>query len=1185
MCSVYPQWFKSIARILLMSFILFKTAPNAHGQIKNIVPPSPTAASLGQYGDIPVSNYTGVPSISIPLYAVRSGKIELPISLSYHASGIKVAQEASWVGLGWALNAGGVITRQINGIDDFKEGTGYVKAPALPPLTELNKVTLVANHGIPGQWPIPPTVFSFATQYPETYEQCELSEKGLQDMQPDIFYYNFFGYSGKLFFQKQNGQRISAVSIDQNNLRFIYDLSTKQWEVTDANGWKYFFFTTETTRSVSSSKPSITPNADPDGPLSEDMTTAWYIDRATTPGGDEITFTYGHTGRWLRSPIYYDERATIQSALKVNNSPGLAFTNYGYNLYSASRVMANEVYLTRIDFNGGHITFNRYAIERKDRLKWQIDVSPIISPNLSSFVIYDKQGAEIRSVEFNYSYFRDDMINASDKENYLRLRLDNVQESFRKENGQYVKLPPYKFTYNPTPLPAKNSSSTDHWGFNNGANNTAIRGYKFLDLPNPSDHYDVHQELTDTKASFGPQFNYIDNNVKIFINGADREPHKENVKAGILIGIEYPTGGITQFSYEPNDYYNYVEPSPDETQVSKTVDSHGETEKSFTLTKSAFVFLDFKLANYMYGGDPLNSTAMNNMTAVLEKADGTDVLKFIPSDAQMDGQPGGNNNVDKMESHVCVALNPGTYRIKAHHGGYTYLHMSLAIKYLEQAPTFKKIGPGVRIQSVSTYENPGGILLKREVYKYEESGKSSGRLLNKIQIFYNESDMMRRFFSISSLYYTPCCYINSVINPEITVNNSFNIMTSSGNIIPLGSSAQGNPIGYNNVTVLKEDEDGNNLGKSVYHYKNYEETPPAIFLPNIPQRIYIENGQQTLEQHFNSSDLLVKEKTLLYKRDEATRLRVGGIKLYRSYNPYTPVGGGEYFPFESLPVFAGVYDVYAEWWYPEKTIETTRSVTGGNTITETLTYEYANAAHKQLTKTQKITSEGQTLETQNYYAPDSPTETDITAATFSKMIADNELSQVIKQEEKLDGVRVAGAINNFAIDEHGHIVLTTIKELKALENLYQTKFEFEKYDDNGNLLQARSTNGIVSSFIWSYNTDYPVVRAENVTYEVLKAAVESAAGTADLESFWSTHSNPDESDLVWKNFNTTLRSHVDLKNGMVSTYTCIPIVGRTSETDANGQTIYYQYDDFKRLKFIKNYKGEIVKKYEYHYSN
>ncbi|MEL6592328.1 MAG: hypothetical protein AAFQ68_19685, partial [Bacteroidota bacterium] len=79
--------------------------------VQDVVHPAPNAASLGKYGDIPVSYHTGIPSIQVPIFTVQDGSLSLPISLSYHASGIRVEETASWVGLGWALNAGGVITR------------------------------------------------------------------------------------------------------------------------------------------------------------------------------------------------------------------------------------------------------------------------------------------------------------------------------------------------------------------------------------------------------------------------------------------------------------------------------------------------------------------------------------------------------------------------------------------------------------------------------------------------------------------------------------------------------------------------------------------------------------------------------------------------------------------------------------------------------------------------------------------------------------------------------------------------------------------------------------------------------------------------------------------------------------------------------------------------------------------
>ena len=194
---------KKIALPLVFIFITFFSYSQQNVNFPKVVPPSPNAAALAQYADVPVSNYTGVPNISIPLFNVKSGKVELPINLSYHASGIKVAQEASWVGLGWTLNAGGTITRQIRGKDDLKNinGYGYLNAP-LPSSTVNN---------LPA-WSDPGDLSAYTAIRGGTF-----------DGEPDIFYYNFFGFSGKLVFEKQSGNEIKAISIDQNNLIFSYN--------------------------------------------------------------------------------------------------------------------------------------------------------------------------------------------------------------------------------------------------------------------------------------------------------------------------------------------------------------------------------------------------------------------------------------------------------------------------------------------------------------------------------------------------------------------------------------------------------------------------------------------------------------------------------------------------------------------------------------------------------------------------------------------------------------------------------------------------------------------------------------------------------------------------------------------------------------------------------------------------
>ena len=93
----------------------------------NLLPQTltPTAYQIGQYGRTPVSYFHGLPQISVPLTEVCGRGITIPVSLSYHGGGIKAEQHPGWVGLGWSLQAGGCITRVVNGIKDEMSASEY----------------------------------------------------------------------------------------------------------------------------------------------------------------------------------------------------------------------------------------------------------------------------------------------------------------------------------------------------------------------------------------------------------------------------------------------------------------------------------------------------------------------------------------------------------------------------------------------------------------------------------------------------------------------------------------------------------------------------------------------------------------------------------------------------------------------------------------------------------------------------------------------------------------------------------------------------------------------------------------------------------------------------------------------------------------------------------------------------
>ncbi len=152
---------------------------------------------------------------------------------------------------------------------------------------------------------------------------------------------------------------------------------------------------------------------------------------------------------------------------------------------------------------------------------------------------------------------------------------------------------------------------------------------------------------------------------------------------------------------------------------------------------------------------------------------------------------------------------------------------------------------------------------------------------------------------------------------------------------------------------------------------------------------------------------------------------------------------------------------------------------------------------------------------------------------------------------------------------------------------YKNKATYDNYDTKGNITQYHLTDNANTSFCWAYNATQPVVKGENITYDALKAAVESAAGTTDLETYWNgfgSIATNSTQQAAFRTFNTNLRSNAALSNAQVTTYTYTPLVGMTSQTDPNGKTTYYEYDSFGRLKFTKDNNGKILKKFDYHYS-
>src|SRR5690348_12507320 len=99
--------------ILLTAFLFsFGQQPEPETQdLPSIIPPSPELSSLVKAGSASIGMHTGSATVSIPLYTLKVGSINLPIALSYSSVGTRVNDIASRVGMGWNLIAGVSISK------------------------------------------------------------------------------------------------------------------------------------------------------------------------------------------------------------------------------------------------------------------------------------------------------------------------------------------------------------------------------------------------------------------------------------------------------------------------------------------------------------------------------------------------------------------------------------------------------------------------------------------------------------------------------------------------------------------------------------------------------------------------------------------------------------------------------------------------------------------------------------------------------------------------------------------------------------------------------------------------------------------------------------------------------------------------------------------------------------------
>ena len=467
---------------------------NSTNGYESLIPQAPDAQALARAIDVPVNAYTGIPQISIPLYEINVGELSIPIMLSYHAGGILASQEATEVGLGWSLSAGGSITRTIKCIDDFNASMGY---------------------------------FSYLNDWDENFSTLSnyfniWSWSFVKDMEPDIFYYSTPTESGKFYFDHERNAHFVNIA---NNSRLEAPVLSNSMELTDSRGNTYIYEDIEETQPYTMNGSPCLVNttfggydAKLDGYLlpgyqaSERFNSAWKLSRIITPTGDTVTFIYEELKYQLPVQETAVKRSYLESIgiIEYGLSPAAANVRLGMT-YTSQKCWVNSKRLTEIRWRGGKLIF-----EGEDRE----DILPLISTAtkpkaIKTIRVTDATGNTIRKWLFDYSYFN----NGSSGEYahlFKRLKLESVKEILSADSIGY------SFCYDEAhPLPAKNTKNTDHWGYFNGTQQ--------------GEDYVCPAILNGTLYA-----------------GGDKEPRLGYTRLGTLESMTHPTGGSTVFTYENN---------------------------------------------------------------------------------------------------------------------------------------------------------------------------------------------------------------------------------------------------------------------------------------------------------------------------------------------------------------------------------------------------------------------------------------------------------------------------------------------------------------------------------------------------------------------------------------------------------------------------------------------------------
>lgn len=550
-------------------------------KLETLIPQAPNTASFMKYNLSSVDLHTGANPVNIPLYTINVDGFQVPITLSNSGTALKVDELPSSCGMGWTLNVGGVIT--------FTEEHGTGLNSFLT--NEFDAVPFMTHDGYDLS---NNKIFS-----PVDNNQYVVGRKAS---------FSFMGYSGSFYLTNSNNNSGRILTGDKT---FKYKQDGNVITIINSEGVQFVFgndpdnsnlyYTEMLNRFLGPFVLDIDLND-----YMRNNNTSHVPNLIFTSAGDFASSS--ELGRntasiYLRKIILPNSNKEINFEYKYNKQGPLKYTvaeEYSYipnNLFEQGHVTEylhrtfqinnlNTLTISKIKWPNGKIDFDLLPIfiggnfaltypNTKFNLEYQNPVYKVDMINnnfgyidaINKVKIFNTENELIKGFDFNYVFNNTNI--AIEKKFFL----NSLQEFSTTEN-----IPPYKFDYdlNYTEHPNILNNNTDYWGYFNynfdGYDNKRKHKIPWLDFRTDLPAISVNPY---TKTSLATLYlnklnlNNTDNLSPFTLLGFNLDEQfefkeyydpnyqghyynknsRESITYGMLLAVEYPTGGKDEFYY------------------------------------------------------------------------------------------------------------------------------------------------------------------------------------------------------------------------------------------------------------------------------------------------------------------------------------------------------------------------------------------------------------------------------------------------------------------------------------------------------------------------------------------------------------------------------------------------------------------------------------------------------------